>query len=156
MELSVQQKAIIAILVAAIAIVLAYSIVAQKDAPVTDSEFFQNVVLAKKIAIIMDVRGADTSATSDKVLQCGTELAGSPKLAGKEISNYGCSEEKCVTASTTSNETRSMKYSEAISELTSGGFVYFHIMPGPNNSTFYKKHAEIAINDKFPSACSIN
>lgn len=143
---STQQYAIILVILL-LAGGIAYFALMQ-ERPVDSSVFLSNVASAKEVAIVMDLRGTNSSVARGKIMQCGVDLAGSAGLADKNVSAYALEPDKC----TSSKGERPL--SECEQEF--GGKVRFVLMKGDNNSTFYEKKLLITLNESWNATCGVS
>jgi len=59
-------------------------------------EFLGNIISAKSVSIVMDVRGAVTPEQKIAIMQCATDLVSSQVFVGKKLVNYAYDESGCV------------------------------------------------------------
>ena len=79
-----------------LAIMLSYFILfAQQEKEVPLQEFLGNIVSAKSVSIVMDVRGSATPGQKIAIMQCATDLAASQVFVGKNLVNYAYDENGC-------------------------------------------------------------
>ncbi|GEM_PF-5011245 len=119
-----------------------------QERPVDQSVFLSNLASAKEVAIVMDLRAANSPLAREKIMQCGVDLAGSEGLADKNISAYALEPDKC----TSSKGERPV--SECENEFSSK--VRFVLMKGDNNSTFFEKKLLITLNESWGSECGVS
>ncbi len=117
------------------------------------SEFISRLIGAEHVAIVMDIRGAD-EGTSQKILQCGVSLAGSPLFAGKDLANYACDGSGCVAGQGNSSQ-RTIPFPSLEGELA--GRTSFFIRPGTPQSAYYSNpdRAIISLDSSFLGECGL-
>lgn len=115
--------------------------------PVTKAEFLSTLTAAQQVSIIMDARNAP-SAGSDRVLQCGVDLAGSEGLAGKNLSIYAFDKTgACFGKKNTS-------VSECLSEAK--GSTILQVKYGPENVSFFENKMIVFVNENTTAPCLIS
>jgi hypothetical protein len=80
-----------------LAIIMSYFILfspQEKEVPL--QQFLGNIVSAKSVSIVMDVRGSATPEQKIAIMQCATDLAASQVFVGKKLVNYAYDESGCV------------------------------------------------------------
>ncbi|MEM4634146.1 MAG: hypothetical protein QW275_03260 [Candidatus Anstonellaceae archaeon] len=150
------RKAIFAVLALLAIALAAYVLLFQPnpDAPSQDGrEFYFLLSNSDKVAFLYDVRDASEEQAS-AIYQCGVDIISKGRLAGKLVTNIGCSQEGCIAAKSEGNGTRRMGYEQALKEASSQP--YFLIKAGEPGYKFFEKHMEITIGSTVEgSTCDI-
>ncbi|MEW6722761.1 MAG: hypothetical protein AB1324_05865 [Candidatus Micrarchaeota archaeon] len=107
-----------------------------------DAETFKGIFAnASKVYIIMDVRGAPDSATSQNVIQCGIDFAASSGMGGKVVTPMSFGSEGCVAP----DGPRPIK--ECVSLLSDGVTVY--VREGPGGATYHSNGMVVTVGREY-------
>ncbi|MBI5227522.1 hypothetical protein HY988_02940 [Candidatus Micrarchaeota archaeon] len=65
--------------------------------PIKVSDFKDTFLSAKTINLLMDVRGLKKDNTSQNILQCGVDFAGSSGMGGKNVTYFSAADDGCTS-----------------------------------------------------------
>jgi hypothetical protein len=147
MDLKLAAVALLAILSLAFAFV--FLIYQPHEVQITAAQFGQDLSIAKKVFILMDLRNA-TPAAQQAIMQCGVDLAGSVALAPKNVSVLVFEGNRCIMTSG-SNSTANATVSSCEDFMKSG--ISFRIVPG-NSTAFYPNRAVIGL-ENYSAPCTV-
>ena len=106
-------------------------------------EFYLSLVNSSTVGFLFDVRGAQDSAQAAAIYQCGVNIIGKGRFAGKTVQSIACDKSGCIASSSSGNGSRNMDFSEAQKQFA--GIPYIQIMPGSGDPVFFLHHMEIYI-----------
>lgn len=120
----------------------------------TMDEFELNLLLAQKVCLVEDLRGLEAYPFSrNNIMQCGIDLAGSPGLAGKQVSVYVFEAGVCTSGD--GEKTMDECYSEILSADSDPESAIIWIEKGdlPN---IYARALLVRINEEYSQgACRV-
>jgi uncharacterized heparinase superfamily protein len=153
MALPQKYQCAIIVLMLVLGLVLVVPII-QAEAPTVPFSIFMTNMMKndKGIAIVMDIRGADAEAAR-KIMQCGTNLAGSQLFVGKERSHYACDNSGCLTAEMGSSKQRTVPYADLENEIA--GKTVFYVKEGKPDNRFTTIRSTITLDETFNGNCQI-
>lgn len=114
-----------------------------------DAETFKDLFSsAQNVYILMDVRGVSDGVTSNNILQCGVDFAGSSGMGGKNVTPLSVSEsEGCIAP----DGSHPLGY--CFSELKKGITIYIH--PG-STSAYYANGLVVGVDANYTAGtCGI-
>lgn len=117
---------------------------------ITPEQFQQNLGNAHDVAVVMDLSYTARGNASDKLMQCGVDLAQSLALVGKNVTPYAIDPDgkTCYTGNrTTTADLCATEY---------GKLFVFRLSIGPNNSTLRERGAEIQVNQNYAGTCRVD
>lgn len=132
---------------------LAYSILSQPGfVPGTevDQETFKDIFIgSEKVFIVMDVRGARDSTTSNNVLQCGVDFAASSGMGGKDVMPFSFGMDGCVAA----DGPHTVK--ECFDMMQGGVTIY--VRDGPGGAKYYTNGMVVSVGSDYSvGTCGIS
>jgi len=153
MALSQKYQCAIIVLMLLLGVLLVVPLLSQGAGTVPLSVFMKNLVDSKSVAIVMDIRGLDAD-NARKVLQCGTNLAGSQLFVGKDLSNYACDDSGCLTAEQGSSKQTMLAYAD-LEDRIAGKTVFYVKGGSPDNPRFTATRSTIIVGSSFEGNCRI-
>ncbi|MFA6490113.1 MAG: hypothetical protein WCT52_05545 [Candidatus Micrarchaeia archaeon] len=126
--------------ICAAAYVLFFS--APQDKEADGSGFYARLTSSDKVGLFYDVRGAQGEQAS-AIYQCGVDMIGKGRFAGKAIEVIACEDSGCIDSSTDRNGTTRISYDEARRKIS--GVPYIVINAGEPAYKFFERHMEITI-----------
>lgn len=110
-------------------------------------EFLNNLQSSSKVYLVMDLRGA-SELQAGRIMQCGTDFAGSSGLVGKDIISYALEDQSC-----TSIDGR-MKLSDCVNNAMGGVGIYIR---SSGTTAFFTDKFIVAIGNNYTAGgCRIN
>ena len=113
-----------------------------QDREADGSEFYARLQSAERAGILYDVRGAQGDQAS-AIYQCGVDMIGKGRFAGKPLEIIACEDSGCIDSSTDRNGTSGILYDDARRKISSVPFIL--IKSGAPSYKFFERHMEIAI-----------
>lgn len=113
-----------------------------QDKEADGSEFYARLQSAERAGILYDVRGAQGDQAS-AIYQCGVDMIGKGRFAGKPLEIIACEDGGCIDSSTDRNGTSGIQYGEARRKISAVPFIL--IKPGEPAYKFFERHMEISI-----------
>ncbi len=117
--------------------------------PVNPDVFAAQLLSAKDVFIVQDLRDTSNDAVRRSIQQCGVDFAGSRGLVGKNLTIFAFEKNECTSIDGIVDLNICLEKLKT-AEIT------IHIKEG-NQSTFYKNKLVVGvINDYSPKSCNIN
>ncbi len=134
--------ALAVIALSATAYVLLFS--APQDREADGSEFYARLQTASAVGFLYDVRDAQGDQAS-AIYQCGVDIIGKGRFAGKTIDIAACDGSGCIYSSTSQNGTSRISYGEARAKIST--VPYISIKAGEPAYKFFERHMEISLGE---------
>ena len=116
--------------------------------PVSVSGFKDVFLSANNVSILMDVRGLKKENTSQHILQCGVDFAGSNGMAGKNVSYFSAADDGCTSI----DGRHPIEY--CFSSIKNGLTIYIH---EGNSTTYYSNGMSVGVGPVYKQGtCGIH
>ncbi len=152
MDLSRKTRWAIIIIIAILAVIIAYYIYSSNSSEM--GVFLNNLKQAKEVALVMDTRGSPSLEVNHKIMTCGIGISGGNVLVGKDTTIYGLEEGGCVISYPDDTHNANATIEKCENEIKQKLQIY--IRPGNiDKTTFEPNKMYLDISESFNDTCNL-